>query len=154
MKNLIFVTLLLLGYNSFAQKLQEETFISGNDTISYKAIKSTYNAGYIYINMYEQNEDLTSTALKCINTINHSSFYFVEIPKKYTQEQRELILNDLIIKVIKKKEKIKMASFYFNFDTNYSTYYIENKSKKKPSNKIIKITTDITAGNICQFLMQ
>jgi hypothetical protein len=152
MKYLFLFIALLINNSIFAQDVETKTFISGTDTITYKSIEAPYNPAYIYINIYEANEALTTKALGCLQRGAHNSFYFLELPGKYSQEQRELILNDLIIKVIREKENIKKAVFYFNFDANYAPYYNNNTSKKKPKNKIVRTITDITAENICRFI--
>ncbi|RWW98915.1 hypothetical protein [Flavobacterium cerinum] len=158
MKNIFILLLASLSFSSYAQKQLIEKFVVANDTISYTSIDySKYGLGVSYITMYEQSEDnkiIPDKAAKCLKRIKnlyHTFYYFIEVPKNYTQIMKEKIFA-AFIEHVKIKDKLTRANLYLNFDKNYSQYYQKLHPNDEKGLEIQSIVTDITPATICKAL--
>lgn len=153
MKYIYLVLLIPISFTSVGQYRKIISYNYNGEEIKYSRIDySQYGLTGIYVTAYEKNETnklIEKSALNYligIKNIYHTLYFFIEIPEKYSFEEKQNIFNK-IMNEIDKNEKIKKIELYFNFDIDYSNKY---KTEMMFHNYVIikRIFTDIDSENI------
>ena len=157
MKKIICALILTFSYSCFSQK-SEQRFIFEKDTLNYIRFDySKYGLAYVHISVYEDNKENKMTpvyaesCLKRKENIYHTLYFFLELPKGKSQEEKEVIFSNFLKHITIKEDMLKDYIF-LNFDNDYSKKYQTEIGSDGRSNVIKQILTQTTAEIICRRL--
>ena len=159
MKKSLLLFALFYSVVCFSQKNETtHTFKSNNETFAYKEVDySKYGVAQIFVYFYESSEKNAKTqqnATSCLRkefNIYHTFYYFIELPKGRTQEQKETIFADFM-KLITVKHNFKMTDLYLNFDVDYAKKYSEEIQDDGRNNTIKRVVINLTSDAVCKSL--
>lgn len=156
-KNLLLFALFFSSF-CFSQKETSQTFKSNNETFAYKEIDySKYGVSQIFVYFYENSKQNTKTpqnAISCLKkeyNLYHTFYYFVEIPKGKTQEEKEIIFADFM-KIVTIKNDFKLTDVYLNFDVDYAQKYSDDAQNDSRNNTIKRVVINLTSDAVCRSL--
>lgn len=154
MKKIIIIVFIFMSIKNIGQHQQNIFYYHKDEVITYSRIDYTqYGIAHVYVSMYEQNEQNKYIKTEALNFLKefsqlyHTLYFFIEIPSKYSFEEKENIFNE-IMKEIEKKENIQKAYFYLNFDIDYSQKYQTEKIENNMENKVKRVSININQKNI------
>ena len=158
MKKSLLLSALFFSIFCFSQKETTLTFKSNNETFAYKEIDySKYGVNQIFVSFYENNQEnskIYTTAVRFLareSNLYHTFYYFVEVPKGRTQEEKEIIFADFMSLIVVKND-FKSDDVYLNFDTECAKKYAENAQEDGRNNVIKRVANNLTSKTVCQSL--
>ena len=158
-KSIILTLLLLAGFGCFAQTVTNAKFAFGKDTFDY--VKLDYGkqgVTSVYINMYmdtSMNSLIPSYAEDCLKDLpvgGHSVYYFITVPQKYDQLQRDMLFYRFAKHIVQKDKISAKATLSLNFDKDYSGEYQKDLQSDSKMLKIERIYNKTSVTNICERL--
>lgn len=154
----IFLVIILIAAQSIAQKRTVDIFNFNEEEIKYSRIDcSKYGIAQIYVSMYTADDntdmiDINATKfLKDKDTYYHTFYFFIEIPKKYSFAEKQVMFSEFI-KHLENKENLKKYDLYINFDEDYSDKYQRDKLENKLENNVKRILLGLNFTNIVKAL--